>query len=208
MTSRRLRYGGLLLLLVLLVLGAFAFPDVLSAYVVRPVTLSLWALWRIVASVHQGVYWILLIVLCSLLMLRVFSVHEPGVAPAAQQHTARKQTRVEHWRGLFKQARHGREADEALRSSLRNLLGASLRQADRPVHLGLNEAIAAQHISLPPDVREFLALDEPDNAQRARHGSIAARIRRWLQRPGARDDIVIEEVLRWMEAAMEISHDQ
>ncbi len=209
MNSKVARYGPLFFLIGLLLLGLFGFPGLLRDYLVRPVAISLWATWRIIISVDQGVYWILLIALCSLLMIRVFSASDP-VAPAASDEQPAKQrpTRVEHWRRLFRSAAHTAEADAALRASLRGLLADTIRQADRPVGADLGEALATRHITLPPRVRRYLELDDVGDLRRPRSFSLRSLLRQWLGRPPQQDSGTIDEVLHWMETALEIIHDR
>ncbi len=209
MPSRIARVGAPVLLLSLLLLGLLGFPGLLRDYVVRPVAISLWAIWRNIISVDQSVYWIMLVALCSLLMIRIFSAsdHVPPRASDAQPAKGRP-TRVEHWRGLFRSAGRTTDGDAALRASLRSLLAATISQADRPVGVNLQEALAARHISLPPSVRRYLEIDEASRAEPGPSHLLRRRLRQLLGRPPRQDSATIDEVLRWMEGAMEIPHDK
>ncbi len=208
-TTRIVRYGGLIVLLGLLLAGALGFRDVLSAYLVHPVAISLWAIWRIIISVDQIVYWILLVALCALLMIRVFSANDHTPPPPTIEQSAKQQrTRIDHWLGLFRSAGRTRGDDAALRASLRQLVTATISQADRPVGPDLAQALAARHIPLPPRVREYLQIGGTSESPPSRSLSLAARLRRWVGRPAAHDNAAIEEVLRWMETVMEINHDR
>ncbi len=210
MKATALRYG-VLLLCGLLLLAVLAFPSLAAAYVVEPVAMSVWAVWRIIASVHQGVYWILLVVLCALLIIRVFSTCSPAEPLATQRPMEKQRTRVEHWQALFRLAARTQGGDAALRRSLRNLLASTIAQADRPADGGLHEALAARHISLPPSMQEYLGIRPPSATPAGRGPSLSLRIvtavRRRLDVLANRNQPAIEEILRWMEAATEISHD-
>ncbi len=209
MNNKLARYGPLVFLLGLLLLGLFGFPVLLRDYLVRPVAISLWAIWRIIISVDQGVYWILLVALCALLMIRIFSASD-HVAPAAsdEQPARQRPTRVEHWRSLFRSAARTDEGDVALRASLRSLLAATIRQAHRPVGTDVAEALAARHITLPPRVRRYLELDDGSDLRRLRSFSLRSLLRQWLGRPPQQDSGTIDEVLHWMETALEITDDK
>lgn len=196
------------ILLIALVITALVLPDPFNAYVASPVAISLWAIWRIIISVDQSVYWVLLIALCCLLMIRVFSVHIGAPLPEVEQPSTPQQTRVDRWRRLFREAGRSREGDAALRASLRSLLAATVRQADKPAIDDIGQALAAVHISLPPRIRDYLAIDEDGHEWPTRPVPILARIRRRLAGAAGSDEQRIDEVLDWMEAAMEIKHDQ
>ncbi len=209
MTSKVARYGPLFLLISLLLMGLFGFPGLLRDYLVRPVAISLWAIWRIIISVDQGVYWILLVALCSLLMIRVFSASDHRAPPASDEPAAKKQsTRVDHWRQQFRSAARTAEGDAALRASLRSLLADTIRQADRPVGPDLGEALATRHITLPPRIRRYLELEDGSDLQPSRSFSLRSLLRQWLGMPPRQDDATIDEVLRWMETALEITNDK
>lgn len=207
MTGRVAKIGGAILLLGLGV-AALAFPRPFNAYVVSPVAISLWAVWRIIISVDQSVYWVLLIALCCLLMLRVFSVHVGGPLPEAEQPATQQPTRVDHWRRVFREAGRTQEGEATLRGSLRNLLAATVRQAEKPVIDDLGQALAALHVSLPPRVRQYLAIDEHGQERPSRSFPLVARLGRWLRGAAGDDEKVIDEVLQWMEDTMEIKRDQ
>lgn len=204
--SRQTRLIGLLLLLGLLA-AALAFPGLFDAYVVKPASISLWAIWRLIISVDQGVYWILVITCCSALMLRVFSAREQGTLDSTPGQMKPQPARLEHWRRLFRNGVRSGEGQAALRASLRNLLAASTRQPDGPAG-GLSRAVAARHASLPPAVKQYLAIDDEGNAVPPRPLSPLAWVQFRIRGRAAQDGILIEEVLCWMEAAMEISDDK
>ena len=206
MTRRFAKYGGLLVLGGLVV-AALGFPALLRDYLVTPVAISLWAIWRLIISVDQTVYWILLMALCSLLMIRVFSA-PAQVVPASTEQDTKLQTRVQHWRRLFGKVGRTREDDAALRASLRTLLIASISQAGRPAGNELHQALVSRHISLPAPIQEYLGVDESGNSRPVQPSSLLERVRRWRRAPTIRKDGAIEDILQWMEAALEITHDQ
>ena len=200
------RYGALILLAVLLLTAALGFPRMLGDYVVQPIAAILWAGWRVIASVDQGVYWLLLIVLCTLLTIRVFSIREFKQPAPEDRHTPLQLTRVEHWRALFEAPRTP-EGDATLRASLRGLLTSSLAREGQPPDDDLEEALAKRRISLPAGVQAYLAGSEQDGPG-FRLASIARKLRRRLGWSAAEDDSLVDKLLGWMEANMEMNDDR
>ena len=199
------RYGVPLVLLGLL--AVLGFSGLLGTYVIEPVAAVLWAGWRVVASVDQAVYWILLVVLCSLLTIRIFSTRDPGQPVPENSGIPVQRTRVEHWQAMFQNAELTREGDAALRESLRSLLESVVAQQDQPPRQDFGTTLSSRHISLPPGVQSYLALGVQSRSA-SPIASVRNALRRLFQRPVAQDEAAIDEVLQWMEAAMEMSHDQ
>ncbi len=163
------------------------FRSALIALVLRPIALLLWALWRILASVDQNVLWLILIGICSALVVRVVPLprgtedeveSEPG-------HGSISPSRLAHWTTVAAGASRGGEGRTALLLLVRNLAATvaevtrlSAPSADRSEQPGRAESVNALLSRLVPGYRR------------------------------RRETREIEELLNWMESALEISHDR
>ncbi len=212
--NRFVRFGPLLVVLGLCIGFAVAFPAFLMAYVVQPVAVALWLLWRVVACVDLSTYWILLILLCLAGMMQVLppgrheaegSTHGDKPVPVA---------RIARWQGLLREAEKSSESETALRASLREMLEAIIGEADEANAAELEDSLRAKRIRLPEAARRYLfpADVRRNGTMRDRMQNAAAQIARSMRRltgePDDRRDEAVDELLRWMESIMEIQHDQ
>lgn len=203
--SRWWKYA--IVLLVALIAAALAFSAFLRAYVVGPAATMLWAGWRVVASVDQRVYWLLLVVLCSLLIIRVFSLRGGEAPSATEPGIPTPRTRVEYWRTLFSNAAHSPDAQAALRLALRDLQAAGMRRAPHGPDGELQALLAERGLHLPADIAALLSAEGAERP-RSRIAHVRGRLRDRIGRRPAFNDQAIERTLRWMEETMETSHDQ
>lgn len=208
------KYRILLLVAGLVLALAISFQSFLMITIIEPVALLFWAIWRILASVDQNVYWTILIVLCAALMLRLVPSGKDFSPRPAYNYEYKSLDRVEYWRRLMKEAASGKDGNENLHHSLENLLMSTIAQADHSLSTDPAEAVASGQVSLPPAIRRFLLL--PGEEQEALSGHhqfnplvLASKwFRRWAGPRDRQDRALVEEVLQWMESYLEISHDQ
>lgn len=201
------RYPLLLVMLALLLGAVVIFPRLFLAYLLTPVAAMLWAGWRVVASVDQRVYWLLLIVLCALLSLRVFASREQEQGTPSHGHSPKRPSRVQRWQELFQAAERSQKGEQALQASLRMLLASTIAQPGVPPTNDLSAALKARRISLPAAVETYLAM-ETKTASGSALSRIKHRMRRWFWGRRVGDDATIREAIRWMEEMMEIPHDR
>ena len=87
----------LLFLGLILALGVI-FRTFILADIIEPVALMFWAFWRLLSSVDQNVYWVLLVFLCLILAIRTLPP-EPEIHPEASYIDRQKNIgRVGFWR--------------------------------------------------------------------------------------------------------------
>jgi len=191
---------------------AINFRTYLVTNVFEPIAILLWASWRIVISVDQNIYWMILILFSSILMIRIapFRRKTPGKVYSEDRSPV---NRVEDWLRLMKNASLGMDQTEYLRDSLKRLL-LSIQQVERFHSMNLDEAVKTEVPLLPPAVEHFLF-----SSKRKRtmfFGDYRMRLffltpkwfRRWAGTALQIDNTAIEETLSWMESVMEISNDQ
>lgn len=200
-----------ILITILLVILIISFRSFLLTNIVEPVALLFWAVWRIIASVDQNVYWIVLIVFCSILVFRLFPSGRENSHELAYNYRDKSLDRVEHWRTLIKDAALGNSERRRLRDSLKVLLTTVVAQDEHSEPTGLEEGIANGKIPLPLTTQRFLY---PQNGmhrsfsmnQQLNILSLAPRwLRRWAGKFIHQDHILIDETLRWMEIELEIN---
>jgi hypothetical protein len=203
--------------LVLLVLGlslllGFIFRGFLLDVVVKPIGLLLLLLWRTVLSVDQRVYWGILIGF-SIIYIFVRLARELTISPAATQPDSNVTLdKINHWRLLVPLSADEAGKPNVLKDSLGKMLTAifTSRQPEA-VHWEVNEALRERRIPVPDSIYAFLFPAEPPEET----SSFRRRLRvpgEWLRALTGRDAAEyyrsIEEVLAYMESAMEKKHDQ
>ena len=203
-----LRYLLIIFVLLLLVLSTRSF---LMAYIVEPAALLLWLGWRIAASVDQQTYWIILIVFCTLLVVRFISTGKDAPSNSAYNDTYRPPSRVEYWQSLLEESTPGKNKNEQLRNSLKELY------ASMPAHSGRIDSKSTGDLPVlgkpglsNPASRYLFAAD--GNSE---EGLGDSRLRRiillhpWLRRWGANDLPqeygMVDDVLDWIENELEIN---
>lgn len=200
-----------------LVLGLFLgfaiiFRTFLIANIFEPITVLVWAAWRSVSSVHQNIYWIILVLICSIPVIRLIpfrrntsvSAYRDGYSPI---------NRVEDWLTLMKNASLGMAETEYLRDNLKRLL-ISVQQLERFPAMKLDQIAVQEAASLSLAVHRFLFPTKekdkmPSNDFRLQLLFLTPKwFRRWAGKVFQIDNSAIEETLIWMESRMEINNDQ
>jgi hypothetical protein len=180
-------------------------------YIIEPVVLLCWLVWRILAGVDQNIYWIVLIVFCSILVIRLIFSGRQKPSISAYDFTYNPLNRVERWQTLIIDADLGKNESESLRESMKDLLITVITQVERS---GSTE---------PEDMIEKVSASLPLGAQRylfplsRKHGLIPVqsrpnimvliprRLRKYLRKYIHQDHDLLGEILTWMETELEIN---
>jgi len=191
-----------------LVLGlVIYFHTFLISYIFEPIALLFWALWRIIASVHQNYYWMILILISSILLIR-FIPFTRNTSGSAYPDERSSPNRVEDWLRLMKNSSDGTDETEFLRASLKRLL-ISIYQVEQPHCMKMDEGVMPEALLLPEIVHRFLFPTKRKHDCRLQILLFIPKwIRSWASKVLQIDNTPIEEALVWMESVMEINNDQ
>ncbi len=211
--SRRI---SLVVLLLALAFPVLLFPSFIQDNIVTPVALMLWLFWRIVQSVDQAAYWVLLILLIVgyffARVLRWIPEASAVESPSIISSNAMLE-RINYWRHSI---RLGSEAPETgtPEHDLGKLL-ATLYAAKQPeaVQFEIYDDLKSRKIPLPEPIHAFLFPPEPDWSRRslkqilARIRDIAQRrVRRWTGRETAEYYDSLDQVIEFMESSLEYQY--
>lgn len=203
-----------ILILVLFVSLVISFRSFLLTNIIEPIALMCWAVWRIVSSVDQNALWIILIVFCSILVIRLVLSGKGTPPSSAYPDLDSSPNRVEYWRTTIKDSALGKKESECLRDNLKELLITVLAEAERSDSADLEEIVAKGQVSLPLAAQRFLI---PQKAKREKYSLFhqlnvkyfAPRwLRIWTMKLFRQDNTLTDEILRWMEAELEISYEK
>lgn len=177
------------------------FQSFLTTNIFEPIAVLFWALWRMICSVHQNYYWTILILVCSILLIRSIPFRGNSASLAYREEQC-PPSRVEDWQRQLKNASDGTSQTEYLRDSLKDLLN-SIYLVEQSHTMKVEEAV------LPETVRCFLFPAKKKHSDRLQ---ILLFMPKWFRRSVSKvfqtDNTGIEETLAWMESTMEISNDQ
>jgi hypothetical protein len=211
-TRRRLAW-----LLLSLGVGLFLAVQFRAAVLVNfviPVGELLLLLWRLVQSVHQALYWGLLILAAGGLALYRFTQSIESVE-AAQSLTSESILKtISNWRTWILVTGPEGRASITLRRELAQML-VMLYAIKTPEATPYNiyEALKLHQIPLPARIYAFLLADEAsaaDRSWRRRLQRLADKPRKWIRQWTGREQAeyyqAIEETLTFLETQMEIKH--
>jgi hypothetical protein len=208
------KYGLISLALGLVLSTTLLFPAVLLKGLIEPIATLLWAAWRVITSVDQGIYWAALIAVYMILMILILPRASGGQVNPAYRHRPAPRIQVERWQALLQGASVGDEEGALLRDNLLSLLASTLGQ-ERPLPPDeLERELASKRISLSPAARAYLfpAATKARHLSNAHHARGAAGtprwFRRWMHRAAFPDHDAVDELLQRMESIMEITDDK
>jgi hypothetical protein len=206
-----------MLLVGLVLLLGFLFPSFVMDNFVTPVALVLWLFWRIVRSVDQTIYWGWLIF--SALVYAIIRFVRRIQAPAAFEQTRPSDLgvtleRVIYWRRSIHLTRDEIEKFNFVKRNLGKML-VTMYASKQPevVPFEIHAALEQREIPLPEHIYAFLFPAEPSGARRSFRQILLTlkqiprkRVRHWTGRDVAEYYQSIEEVITFMESALETKH--
>lgn len=202
-----------LLVLMLIATGLRA-PSLVMTNVIEPIALVFWVVWRIIASVDQIIYWIILIAAGFLLVIRLIPNRDDVTAKAAYNYTYRPGNRIEYWKSLIRDSALERESAEILHANLKSLLTSIFRNSQDSRPIDVAELAATRKVPLSLETQRFLFSPRKRDKTVTLSATLSALLlrSRWL--PGKtgetnhQDAKSIDEIIRWIETEMEISNDK
>ena len=199
------------LLIVLFVILVVSFRSFLRANFIEPIALLLWTLWHVISSVDQHIYWVILIVICSILAIRLLPSGIEDSHESAYSRIDQSPSRVDYWQSLIKNAALGSDENERLHDNLKNLLLTVVAQDERAEPVEIEDVIAKGKTPLPLTTQRLLF---PQNGtrwkfpvgQQLKFLYLGPRwLRRWTNKFVHQDYTLIDETLRWMEIELELN---
>ena len=206
---------SLLIAAIVLFLGLLFWPFILNN-IIRPTTLVLWFLLRIlVLSIDQKYIWYVAIFVSFFFLFRFLPQEQADV----QSHSSREPNtaikNIGYWRNLFIYNGQNAGEEKTLKRELTYLL-TSLHASNQSAsnNFGIRDALEKGKIPLPGNIHTFLFSQEPPAS-----GGLLRRffqsirktprqwIRQWTGQEKAEHFQMIDEVLNLMETSLEITND-
>lgn len=202
------------LILFLLVSLIVIFRSFLMAYIFEPVALLCWVVWRIVSGVDQNIYWIVLIVICIILVIRLIFYKNDKPPNSAYNYTYKPLNRVEYWQTIIMDSDLGKNESEYLQDSMKELLITVTTQVERSDPTDSEEMIVKGSASLPLAAQEYLFPSRRKHGRFSIHHQpnikflVPTWLRRWTRKFIHQDHSLVDEILRWMETELEINYEK
>jgi hypothetical protein len=203
-----------ILILTLLVGLLIGFRSFLLDNIVQPVALLFWAVWRVISSVDQYVYWVVLIVCCVIFLIRLIPSEKDNSTNPSYNQTYKPPNRVEYWQNLIDESMLGKNKSEYLRNRIKDLVITTISQVEQPATTEVDEIIATGIPSLSPAARQYLFTPGDKNGTSPMKNKtnnavfVPKWLRRWQKKHTHQNNIVLDEILKWMEMELEIKDEQ
>ena len=212
--SRRLAISFLLAAIILLAVLLF-WPFVLND-VLRPISMVVWLFLRIfVLSIGQHYYWIAIILAALVFLYRLLSQSQTTLPIEKFSDSNKITDTVQYWRNRFSVTDYSSREEKSLRRELVYLLVSIYAAKQRGLtDFAIHDAMERGQIPLPRNIQTFLfpvEQQEPRSFLIKLIQSMRKTPRKWSRQWTGQETAeryrMIEEVLCFMETALEIKND-
>ena len=204
------------LFLIILLAGILFWPFIFNE-IIRPIALVVWILLRVfVLSIDQRFYWAIIILVAAFLLLRrLLSSPQPTMQSTDFQRPNVTIKSIHHWYRLLAVSTRNAHDDRTIKKELAQLLLLLFATKKRTAaDYRLYDALRQGEIPLPEHIHTFLFPGEPQEAGRPIKRFLQSIrrtpkkwIRRWTGQEKAEYHQMINEVLGFVEASLEIKDD-
>jgi hypothetical protein len=215
--SRSKRITGIAMLGLLLLAAGVLFWPFLLTEVIRPVAQVAWLFLRLfVLSIDQRFYWMVLILGVVVLIVRLASRAQTEAPPLELMDLNETTFAIERWQNRFNPLEVSKRQDRALNRELADLLASSYASRQHALtKYEVMEALRDGRMALPGQMHAFLFPPEQVRRRRTVKELLQSLrtaplkwFRRWSGQETAQKYHMIAEIISFMEASTEISHDQ
>lgn len=211
--SRRLVLLFLLTAIVLFI-GLLFWPFIVRN-IIQPTAMVIWFLLRIlVLSIHQRYFWVAIIFAAFLVLFRILYQAQSAPQSSSFLETNTTLINIGYWRGLFMYSGQDVQEDKNLKRQLIYLLTSLYASKQGTLNdFRIQDAMRQGTIPLPGKIYAFLFPQEPVSGGPLQKFFQSIRqtprswIRQWTGQEKAEHYQMIEEVLNFLEASLEIKHD-
>ena len=202
----------------LFLLVGFSFPSFVQDNFITPLALVLWLGWRILQSVDQQVYWLVLIlavVFYFLIRLYRWALEGDTVEQSQSRYSNAALEQMSHWRTSIRLTDFKIDRSNSLERDLAQMLAALY--ASKQLHVAPHEVYSAleyRQMPLPEPVYTFLFPAQSSGAKRSAKQILRnlrdiprKQIRRWTGREKAEYYQLLDQALKFMESVVENEHD-
>lgn len=208
------KYIYLLLIICIIVGLIIGFRSFLMTYIIEPVALLFWAVWRIFSSVDQDIYWIALIIVCSFLVIRLIPSGNVKLTSLEENSTYKPLNRAESWQILIDDATLGRKESEYLRDNLKDLYVTVFHEGKQVDSTNSADPNSQSESNLSPATQQYLYTERnTDGIIAIGHTRnliflLPRQLRSWAKTYLFKENELMDEILGLMETELEIDNEQ
>ncbi len=178
--------------------------SVILDYIIGPAASVAWLIWRVLASVDQGTWWLLLV---GLFLILPFTLIRSMRKDAWQEDSPkvspdRLLQPYERWRSQIVDAASDTTSKQLLARRLRQLIVDAIVHVEQRNPLAVLEDLETNRFLLPAEVHTFL------NPSKERHLNAREWLHRLLRQKKVDTCRVVAEALDWLQAYMEKKHEE
>lgn len=203
---------------ILILLGVLAlsigFRTLAASVIVQPIGVLAWAAWRIMLSVDQDVYWLILLLACTVAAISLLPAPRRGEGQQAYAREFLPPAPVAYWRERLEAAFARKAQPEALRASLRDLFISIIVDAGGHSLPHLESLIDAQPGEYPAWIKLLFPTPQLSRDEPASLGRRLVRCMKsgwaglWSSRAPRLDAASVNELLAWMGSRLEPEREQ
>lgn len=212
MKSGQRKWLGIALSFVLLLL-ILIFRDFFLTTVIQPLAILIWALFRLLASVHQRIYWTILILVSFLLVIRNLPADRNSHIRYEESASLPAIEGYDHWITLIRQSLTLTGDRKLMRTRLTQILISAISTSEhRDIGIVQNEFFNRE-LDIPRTIYDFLLDDSIRHHQPVTKFKIQlfALLPDWLKKKIKTDSQpaqkTIDQTITWIEKISEINYE-
>jgi hypothetical protein len=148
MFSNRRQVLTLLLCLAVIVVLGFVFRLFVMDNIVQPITLVAWAVWRVISSVNQKIYWGFVIAISLFLVIRMIPPESPNIHNQIEDDRPTAENGYSTWLSKLASAISDRNSLEELKQRLVDLYSAFVVQKDKVSPMDVEEILRSKGLPI------------------------------------------------------------
>ena len=198
-------------ILLCVLIAMIVFHEFFLTAVIQPLAFLIWAVIRILSSVHQKVYWTILVLISFVFLIRVLPDKSSHYSKYKEIANGNLNEGYLHWRAVFYNRLGEKDRQKQIRSQLTNLLLNACAVHEQQELLQVQKRFKNHELDLPQEIYDFLLTEE--DRQDALFKQIKIEIIRCLPvrlsqklnlNPGFDAS---EKAITWIEHLLEIEHE-
>ena len=183
------------------------FRSYLLEYLIHPIALLAWGIRRLMLTVDQQLYWLLLVLLCAGMVFLLVPFWNRQKVPPVYRYAYRPPGPFEYWQALIRDRRSTGNGQDQLRSNLKELAITLMTQSERSDPSDVERMISQKIGTLPPAVRDYLFPPGQEDGIFTHNVQKRAWYRKISLKKQPKENIDLDAILKWMESELEIDHD-
>ena len=201
------------LLVVMLFLLVIIFRDFLLTSAIQPLALLLWAVYRILASVHQRVYWIILILISLILIIRNLP---PDTNIYSKYEVAQNGSSIKgftHWNALLRQSLGLAGDQKILRTELTQILLSAISQSEHQDFGVLQDKFFDHELEIPENIYAFLLNGKNgqekllNKIKKRFYITLPVRLKKKIRPDSGPAQQSIDQTFTWIEKILEMNNE-